>query len=211
MEADGPNGAGTRNGETGRSDGGELISPPRGGIGLIHQANLKDLDAAGSDSLACEERRDAQAKAVPRRTCPGFPIQDVWTDIPPIHNLAAERLGYPTQKPLSLLKRIVIASSNPGDVILDPFCGCGTTIDAVETLNRENPEAPPRRWIGIDITHLSINLIKHRLTRFVPPPEYEVIGEPEADPAAGGLGATGRLPVPVLGAGPDRRAAHRRR
>jgi len=109
---------------------------------------------------------------------PGKPLQSIWTDIPRIPNTSAERLGYPTQKPLELLKRIVSASSNPGDVIMDPFCGCGTTIDAVETINRENPKEQPRTWIGIDVTHLSINLIKHRLTRFEPLPEYEVIGEP---------------------------------
>jgi DNA modification methylase len=109
---------------------------------------------------------------------PGHPIGDVWTDIPEINSQAKERLGYQTQKPIDLMKRIVSASSNPGDLVLDPFCGCGTTIDAVETINRENPDKPPRRWIGIDITHLAINLIKHRLTRFIPPPEYEVIGEP---------------------------------
>lgn len=92
-----------------------------------------------------------------------------------------ERLGYPTQKPLGLLKRIVLASSRPGDVVLDPFCGCGTTIDAVETLNREYPTLPPRRWIGIDITHLAINLIKYRLAdRFKDiPAKYAVRGEPQ--------------------------------
>lgn len=118
---------------------------------------------------------------------PGKPLQSVWTDVPRIPNTARERLGYPTQKPLELLKRIVSASSNPGDMILDPFCGCGTTIDAAETLNREHPNDPPRRWIGIDITHLSINLIKHRLTRFVLPPEYEVVGEPAAVGGAAAL------------------------
>lgn len=142
----------------------------------------------------------------------GRPLGDVWTDIAPINSRAQERLGYPTQKPLALLKRIIAASSNPGDVILDPFCGCGTTIDAVETLNREQRgpygrsvppvedqgtaetavprmgETPmPRRWIGIDITHLSINLIKHRLTRFDPLPEYEVVGEPASVNGAAAL------------------------
>ena len=108
----------------------------------------------------------------------GKPFGDVWTDIFPINSQAAERMGYPTQKPVALLKRIISASSNPGDTVLDPFCGCGTTIDAVETLNRESPGLPVRRWIGIDVTHLSINLIKHRLTRFAPLPTYEVVGEP---------------------------------
>jgi len=116
---------------------------------------------------------------------PGVPIQDIWQDIPPA--IGRENMGYPTQKPLELLKRIVSASSDPGDVVLDPFCGCGTTIDAVETLNRERPDEPARRWIGIDVTHLSINLIKHRLTRFEPVPAYEVIGEPAALEGAAAL------------------------
>ncbi len=97
----------------------------------------------------------------------------------------SERLGYPTQKPLGLLRRIIAASSNPGDVILDPFCGCGTTIDATESLNRESPSLPARRWLGIDVTHLAINLIKFRLeNRFDPPAEYEVLGEPRDEAGA---------------------------
>ncbi len=86
---------------------------------------------------------------------PGVPLQDIWTDIGPIGAQAAERLGYPTQKPEALLERIIVSSSNAGDVVLDPFCGCGTTIAAAQKLNR--------RWIGIDITHLAITLIKQRL------------------------------------------------
>lgn len=86
---------------------------------------------------------------------PGVPLQDVWTDMPPIHSQAAERLGYPTQKPEALLERIINASSNEGDVVLDPFCGCGTTINVAERLRR--------RWIGIDITHLAVALIQSRL------------------------------------------------
>ena len=77
------------------------------------------------------------------------------TDIPPINSQASERLGYPTQKPVALLERIIQASSNPGDLVLDPFCGCGTTIDAAEKLGR--------KWIGIDITQLATSLIKNRL------------------------------------------------
>ena len=77
-------------------------------------------------------------------------------DISPINSQAQERLGYPTQKPEALLERILKASSNEGDVVLDPFCGCGTTIQAAQKLNR--------RWIGIDITHLAIGLIKKRLS-----------------------------------------------
>lgn len=102
---------------------------------------------------------------------PGVPLQDVWTDIPPMHNLSAERLGYPTQKPLALLERVIESSSNPGDVVLDPFCGCGTTVAAAQRLDR--------RWIGIDITHLSIALQKYRLEQMFPGIQIAVIGEPE--------------------------------
>ena len=104
---------------------------------------------------------------------PGVPIQDVWTDISPIGAQAQERLGYPTQKPEALLERILKASSNEGDVVLDPFCGCGTTIQVAQKLNR--------RWIGIDITHLAIGLIKKRLSDAFGEEiraAYEVIGEP---------------------------------
>jgi site-specific DNA-methyltransferase (adenine-specific) len=81
-------------------------------------------------------------------------MKDVW-EIPSIGSADSQRLGYPTQKPLALLERIIGASTNPGDVVLDPFCGCGTTIDAAQRLER--------RWIGIDITSIAINLIKSRL------------------------------------------------
>jgi len=101
---------------------------------------------------------------------PGVPLQDVWTDIPPIHNLAEERLGYPTQKPLTLLERIISASSNPGDIVLDPFCGCGTAVHAAQKLDR--------RWIGIDITPLATNLIKTRLEDAFPGLKVPIEGWP---------------------------------
>jgi site-specific DNA-methyltransferase (adenine-specific) len=82
-----------------------------------------------------------------------------------------ERLGYPTQKPLALLERIIDASSNPGDLVLDPFCGCGTTIAAAEKLGR--------RWAGIGVTHLSIALQKYRLEQSFPGIKFNVVGEPE--------------------------------
>lgn len=85
----------------------------------------------------------------------GMTIGNLWDDIPPISAQAKERLGYPTQKPEALLERIINASSNEGDVVLDPFCGCGTTINVAERLKR--------RWIGIDITHLAVALIQSRL------------------------------------------------
>lgn len=86
---------------------------------------------------------------------PGRLTGDVWTDVSVINSRAAERLGYPTQKPLKLLERIVAATSNEGDVVLDPFCGCGTTVDAAQRLNR--------RWVGIDITYIAVDLILKRL------------------------------------------------
>jgi site-specific DNA-methyltransferase (adenine-specific) len=100
----------------------------------------------------------------------GAVVGDVWTDISQIRGADAELLGYPTQKPLALLERIIQASSNPGDVVLDPFCGCGTTIAAAQKLGR--------RWIGIDITHLSIALQKYRLKQMFPEMTFKVIGEP---------------------------------
>lgn len=102
----------------------------------------------------------------------GAPVDSVWEDIEPIGSHAAERLGYPTQKPEALLERILKASSNEGDLVLDPFCGCGTTIAVAERLNR--------RWIGIDITHLAIALMKVRLKDTFGDDlrPYEVHGEP---------------------------------
>ncbi len=105
---------------------------------------------------------------------PGQAVHELWIDIPPINPQAAERLGYPTQKPVALLERIIQASSNPGDIVLDPFGGCGTTISAAQNLGRE--------WIGIDITHLAIALQKYRLADafgLQAGKDYKVIGEPE--------------------------------
>lgn len=87
----------------------------------------------------------------------GVPLDDVWTDIPPLNSQAQERLHYPTQKPLALLERIIKVASNPGDVVLDPFAGCGTAIEAAERLGR--------KWIGIDITVLAIDVVERRLNR----------------------------------------------
>jgi site-specific DNA-methyltransferase (adenine-specific) len=109
----------------------------------------------------------------------GTPLGNVWTDIAPLQAQSRETLGYPTQKPVALLERIIAASSNPGDVVLDPFCGCGTAIDAAHSLGR--------RWIGIDITHLSIALQKYRLKDrhgLEWKRDYDVIGEPEDEASA---------------------------
>ena len=113
----------------------------------------------------------------------GKPLQNIWTDIQRISNTSSERLGYPTQKPEALLERIITASSNEGDIVLDPFCGCGTAIAAAQKLHRS--------WIGIDITHLAIGLIKHRLRDTFGDDitqSYEVVGEPVSLPDAEVLG-----------------------
>ncbi len=115
---------------------------------------------------------------------PGRPADDVW-NIPVINSQARERLGYPTQKPESLLERIIQASSNEGDVVLDAFCGCGTTITVAHRLKR--------RWIGIDITHLAISIIKHRLqSAFGDEVTYEIIGEPKDEASARALAQQNR-------------------
>jgi len=100
----------------------------------------------------------------------GVPVTDFWDDIDLIQSSSNEALGYETQKPLALLERIIKASSNEGDVVLDPFCGCGTALIAAQKLNR--------RWIGIDITHLAITLMRNRLRDSFPGIQFEVIGEP---------------------------------
>ncbi|MDO8578423.1 MAG: site-specific DNA-methyltransferase [Dehalococcoidales bacterium] len=98
-------------------------------------------------------------------------VQSIWQDVFDVNSMAKERLGYATQKPEALLERIIQASSNEGDIVLDPFCGCGTAIVAAQKLNR--------KWIGIDITHLAIGLMKWRLKNMTPPPSFRVVGEPE--------------------------------
>ncbi|MFZ0695136.1 MAG: DNA methyltransferase, partial [Alphaproteobacteria bacterium] len=101
----------------------------------------------------------------------GMPTQDIWTDIEALRSWHQERLGYQTQKPVALLERIISASSSEGDLVLDPFCGCGTTIHAAEKLKRQ--------WIGIDVTHLAIALVERRLKEAFPGIVYEVHGVPK--------------------------------
>jgi DNA modification methylase len=113
----------------------------------------------------------------------GVPLQDWWGDIGPIGAQAAERLGYPTQKPVVLLERIIRSSCPEGGAVLDPFCGCGTTITAAQTLGRS--------WIGIDITHLAITLMKERLKdTFGDAAAFKVVGEPVSVPDAERLAAS---------------------
>ena len=181
-------GAGTRSGDSGSpwlgvnpTDSGRHWAVPLGSL----QREYPDIDLA---VLSTQEKLDLLNQAglvywpgrgsIPRQKRYleeglGVPIQDIAGDILPIGAQAKERLGYPTQKPLSLLERIVQASSNEGDVVLDPFCGCGTAIAAAHKLNRH--------WIGIDITHLAVALMKNRLkTAFniLPGQDYRVVGEP---------------------------------
>lgn len=105
----------------------------------------------------------------------GKAIDDVWDDpelySPNIKSFSSEKLGYPTQKPVALLERIIAASTNEGDLVLDPFCGCGTAIHAAQKLGR--------RWIGIDITHLAISLIEHRMKQAFPNAVFTVEGTPK--------------------------------
>jgi len=114
----------------------------------------------------------------------GQAVHSIWTDIPPINPMAKERTGFQTQKPMKLLKRIIEASSNEGDLVIDPFCGCGTTILAGHELKR--------RWVGIDITHLAISLIKSRLKdiHVLTNKHYKIIGEPVDFASATELAAT---------------------
>ena len=110
----------------------------------------------------------------------GLPLQDVWTDIGPISSQATERLGYPTQKPEALLERMINSSCPEGGLVLDPFCGCGTTVAAAQKLNRS--------WIGIDITHMAITLMKKRLLdTFGGEAKFKVLGEPTSLPDAAAL------------------------
>jgi len=179
-------GAGTRTGDSGKPW--RNVDPTKSGRHwAVPLAILQEVaPEANAASLSTQDKLDALDKTglvywPPRGNVPqykrylkldsGNPIQDIITDILPLSTHAAERLGYPTQKPEALLERIINASSDEGDVILDPFCGCGTSIAVAQKLNR--------KWIGIDITHLAITLMKHRLRdSFEKNVEYKVIGEP---------------------------------
>ena len=182
-------GAGTRSGDSGKPWRG--VNPTDSGRhwAVPNNALKEFLNDDEIKELSTQEKLDKldelgliywpEKGAIPRQKRylhegKGVPIQDVVTDINPISSQAAERLGYPTQKPETLLERIVRASSNENDIVLDPFCGCGTTITVAQRLGRN--------WIGIDITHLSINLIKWRMKHMFylePKKDYDVIGEPE--------------------------------
>ncbi|MBI2684185.1 MAG: restriction endonuclease [Actinobacteria bacterium] len=163
-------GAGRRNGATGQPWRG--IDP--GVIGrhwMVPPEELEELDGQGR--IYWPKRGTMPQYKRYRDELKGKAVSDLWTDIDRINPVGAERLGYPTQKPVALLERIIESSSRAGDTVLDPFCGCGTTIDAAQRLNRA--------WIGIDVTHLAVGLIKHRLRDahgLEAPSGYDVVGEP---------------------------------
>jgi len=116
----------------------------------------------------------------------GVPLQDLWLDIDMLRGFSSskERLGFPTQKPLALLERVVNLSSNPGDVVLDPFCGCGTALVAAQKLDRQ--------WVGIDVTYLSIAVMRARLKDSFGLVDVDVIGQPtEVEGARAMLAGTG--------------------
>ncbi len=126
----------------------------------------------GKGSLAARNRDGDHTTGREAQLAKGKVVEDYWTDIPSL-SVSHERLGFPTQKPMALVRRMIAATTKPDDVVLDPFCGCGTAIDAAEIMGR--------RWIGIDVTHHAIGLIKHRLaTQYGPgmATTYRVIGEP---------------------------------
>ncbi|MEX1232084.1 MAG: DNA methyltransferase [Planctomycetaceae bacterium] len=143
-------------------------SPPNGW--MITKEKMEQWDADGKLHFPPDKNKRIRRKSFADELR-GMPIQNLWVDVPEINARAAERLGYPTQKPEALLERIILASSNEGDTVLDPFCGCGTTISTAQRLNRQ--------WIGIDVTSLAISLIKNRLRdAFGESVKYDVIGEP---------------------------------
>jgi len=146
---------------------GEFIQPRKGTHWRWSQERIDKMCADGKIVLT-SRGKPAVVRYLDEMM--GHTIGDVWSDIPEINSQAKERLGYNTQKPLKLLERILMASSDEGDVVLDPFCGCGTAVHAAQKLSR--------RWIGIDITYLAINLIDRRLRDAFPGMEVDVIREP---------------------------------
>jgi len=160
----------TREGDSGKAWRG--FSPDKWGRHWANSQSVMDeWDRQGlihwPKNTGFPRRRAAEPFIPEQRT---VTVGDVWTDIDRLNQTAKERVGYPTQKPVALLERIIVAATDPGDLVLDPFCGCGTTIEAAHKMGRE--------WIGIDITHLAISVIRERLCRF-PGIEFDLLGEPQ--------------------------------
>lgn len=164
--------SGKRGGITGKPWRG--FDPNTRGKGGMHWITTHDkLDSYAEQELVAFPRKEGGVPQLKYYLSQnkGVPLSDFWDDIDLINSMGNEALGYPTQKPVALLERIISASSNEGDVVLDPFCGCGTTVHAAQKLNRQ--------WIGIDITHLSVALIEHRLKAAFPGIVYDVHGVPK--------------------------------
>ena len=150
-----------------RTFGDKVIAPPPG----RHWMSQEHIDQMTAHGMVVFTKSGMPRYKRYLDTTEGMPLGTVWDDIPPINSQAAERLGYPTQKPEALLERIIMASCPEDGIVLDPFSGCGTAVVAAQKTNRH--------WIGIDITHLAINLIKVRLLdAFGDALKYKVIGEP---------------------------------
>ncbi len=155
---------------------GKLLEPKTGTHWRWSQENIDHLIKAGVIVFTKTGRPRVKRYLSDLK---GQAINSVWTDIPVVNSMSKERTGFQTQKPIKLLERIILASSNEGDLVLDPFCGCGTSIMAAHKLNRQ--------WVGIDITFLAINLVKNRLKDSFPTATFEVEGEPRDIGAAKAL------------------------
>lgn len=131
--------------------------PPANRVWALSKEKLEELYAKGLILTKQDGAPRLDGMKVYLDELPGKAVGSVWSDVSRIANTSDERMGYPTQKPQALLERIIQASSNEGDVVLDPFCGCGTAVAAAQKLNRQ--------WVGIDITYLSIDLIAGRLRK----------------------------------------------
>lgn len=161
--------SGTRKGETGQPWRG--IDPTAKGYHWKYQpSKLDELDAAGQIYWPKKKGGMPRLKFY-LDEAPGMLLQDVWTDIPPINSRAAERLGYPTQKPEALLERIIQSSTPQGAIVLDPFCGCGTTVAVAQKLQRQ--------WIGIDISPSAVGVMRDRLHKLGA--TFEVTGLPTTE------------------------------
>lgn len=146
-------GAGVRRGETGKAWHG--INPTRWNRHWIRPP--EDLESLHKKGLIYWPEKGGMPRLKKFLSDKGQPIDNIWTDISPVTSQSAERLGYPTQKPLALLERIVAASSRPGDLVLDGYCGCGTTLAAAQKLGR--------KWVGIDISQSAIRVVEQRLRK----------------------------------------------
>jgi len=165
-------GTGIRHGETGKAWRG--FNPTLKNRHWMYPPS--DLDKLDADGRIFWPKKQGAWPKLKRylSEAKGVPLQDIFDDIYSLATMGGpkgERLGYPTQKPEALLERIINASSNEGDIVLDPFCGCGTALVVAQKLNR--------KWIGIDITHLAIAVMKSRLEDSFPGIKVDVMGEPE--------------------------------